>query len=557
MSPVTRPLARRGLAVGAVVALGAAAAAPAYAAIVGAPIAYSASDAALSLTPIGTHETGVFDESAAEIVQFHAATQRLFTVDALAGQVRVLDASDPTDPTELLDLVTAGVTAADKSVIPAGAVANSVAVREDGLVLVAVESDPKTDRGWLVFFDAAGDGTALGAVRVGAQPDMVTITPDGSRAVTADEGEPNDDYDVDPEGTISVVSLPGTVAVPKQAKVRTATFHSYEGSRLPEGVRIFAGIDGANHPVSRNLEPEYVTVDAASTTAYVTLQENNAIAVVDLHTARVTDILPLGAKDHAVAGNGIDASNRDGGVSIQTWPIHGLYMPDAIASYTVDGETYLVTANEGDAREWGDYEEPVGYDDLVLCDDNPAAGLGDNELLGRLDFTPESGLSADGSCYEELYAFGARSFSIWTTDGAQVFDSGDDFEQITAAAAPESFNASNTNNELDNRSDNKGPEPEGVTIGEVEGRTYAFVGLERVGGVMVYDVTDPAASTFVTYVSNRDFGFDPEDELASAGDLGPEGLAFIPAADSPSGAPLLAVANEVSGTTTLFEISIR
>ncbi|WP_228372735.1 choice-of-anchor I family protein [Demequina maris] len=555
MSPVTRPLARRGLAVGAVVAIGAAAAAPAFATIVDAPITYSASDAALTLTPIGSHETGVFDESAAEIVQFHADTQRLFTVDALVGQVRVLDASDPTDPTEVSDLVTAGVVAADKSVIPAGAVANSVAVREDGLVLVAVENAPKTDKGWLVFFDAAGDGTALGAVRVGAQPDMVTITPDGTTAVTADEGEPNDDYDVDPEGTVSVVSLPGTVSAPKQSKVRTATFHSYEGSRLPDGVRVFAGIDGANHPVSRNLEPEYVTIDESSMTAYVTLQENNAIAVVDLHTARVTDILPLGAKDFSIEGNGIDASNKDDAITIQTWPIYGLYMPDSIASYSVDGETYLVTANEGDAREWGDYEEPVGYDDLVLCDDNPAIGLGSSKKLGKLDFTPESGLSADGSCYEALYAFGARSFSIWTTDGTQVFDSGDDFEQVTALAEADHFNASNTNNEFDNRSDNKGPEPEGVTIGAIDGRTYAFVGLERVGGVMVYDVTEPTASTFVTYVNNRDFGIDPEEDLASAGDLGPEGLAFIAAEDSPSGTPLLAVANEVSGTTTLFEIT--
>ncbi|WP_228373637.1 choice-of-anchor I family protein [Demequina soli] len=558
MSSATRPLARRGLAVGAAVALGAAAASPAYAAIVAGPASLSAPDAAVALTPLGTYETGVFDASAAEIVAFHARSQQLYSVDANVGEVNVIDQSDPSAPTLVGTLAVAGIVDASGAVIPEGSEANSVAVRDDGLVVVAVESATKTDRGWLAFFDT--DGDALGAVRVGAQPDMVTVTPDGRMAVTADEGEPNDAYDVDPEGTVSVVTLPKKVAVPTQDAVRIADFHAYEGDALPDGVRVFAGIDGIDHPVSRNLEPEYVAVDAKSRTAYVTLQEADAVAVVDLASATVADVWSLGAKDLSIEGNGIDPSDKDGAIAIQTVPVKALYQPDSIATYTSRGTTYLVTANEGDSRDdWGDYEESVRIKDLgkdgvaPLCHGVLTSAQLGNAALGRLTVSKASGLSADGSCYEDLYAFGGRSFSIWTTDGTQVFDSGDDFERITAETLPAYFNSSNDGTEMDNRSDNKGPEPEGVTIGEIRGRTYAFVGLERIGGVMTYDITSPAAPSFVQYVNNRDFAADPES--SAAGDLGPEGLAFIAAKDSPTGEAMVAVGNEVSGTTTTFSVT--
>lgn len=535
------------------------------------PLTATADGARITLEVLGTYESGVFDKSAAEVVAFHGRTARVFVVNAQAGVVDVLDASDPTAPVKVLSIAVSGVVDAVEDEIPEGAVANSVAVRPDGLGVIAVENDPKTDDGWLVFFDAAGDGAALGAVRVGAQPDMVAISPDGRVAVVADEGEPNDDYSIDPEGSVSVVTLPRRVAAPGQSAVATADFREFEedGSKdLHEDVRIFAGIASSEFPVSENLEPEYVAIDRTSRTAYVALQENNAVAVVDLGSAEVTDIWPLGFKDHGLPGNGLDPSDRDGtyaedgssAIDIRTVDgLYGVYQPDGINSYVTRGREYLVTANEGDAREWGDYEEGARVRDLgddgipPLCAGSPLAGLTDDADLGRLNVTLENGLrtSGDGApCFENLFAFGARSFSIWTTDGEQVFDSGDSMEQVTAAAVPAFFNSNHSETNLEGRSDDKGPEPENLAIGSVQGRTYAFIGLERIGGVMVYDITVPAESSFVTYVNNRDFSVAP----AAAGDLGAEGVAFVPANSSPTRTPLVIVGNEVSGTTTLFEV---
>lgn len=533
--------------------------APATASVVAEPVRHAADDAAVRLTPVGTYATGLFDQASAEIVVHHAATQRLLVVNAESGQVDVLDASDPTAPTKVGTISVAGVVDAGGTTIPAGAAVNSVAVRADGLVAVAVEHATKTERGWVAFADAT-TLAVLGAVRAGALPDKVSISPDGAWAVSADEGEPADDYSTDPAGSVTVVALPGTVTAPGQDAVRTAGFAAYDADgALPEGVRVFGPVGPGYPPVlpSLNLEPEYVEVVGG--TAYVTLQEADAIATVDLASATVTDLRALGTQDHGDVA--LDPSDRDGGVALRTFEgLRGMYQPDAITSYEAGGTTYLVTANEGDVREWGDYVESARVKDLgkdglaPLC--APLTGLKGDADLGRLNVSTASGLSEDGTCYAELHAFGSRSFSIWSTDGTLVYDSGTSFEEVTAAAAPGAFNSNHTVTNLEGRSDDKGPEPEAVAVGEVGGRTYAFVGFERVGGVAVYDVTDPTDVAYVSYVNNRDLSVSVEDggDLAAAGDLGPESIAFIAAEDSPTGSPMIAVGNEVSGTTTLFAV---
>ncbi|MFO7960631.1 MAG: choice-of-anchor I family protein [Nitriliruptoraceae bacterium] len=530
----------------------------------------------IELDTLGTYETGVFDESAAEIVAHDPGTQRLFVVNANNGLVDVLDVSDPADPTRLFALDPAGASAADGSAVPSSeAIINSVAV-SDGLIAAAVEAPTKTDDGWVVFFDV--DGAVLNALRAGALPDMATFTPDGRTLLVANEGEPDDDYLVDPPGSVSVIDLSEPITELDQSSVRTADFTAWDpgGSRtLDPDVRVFGPEDESLLP-STNLEPEYIVPDADNRTAYVVLQENNATAVLDIDAAAFSDVWPFGFKDHLLPGNELDVSNRDEAISIESWPVRGMYQPDGFDAYRWRGQTLLVTANEGDSRDWDGYSEEERFRGATtnndeVCDGSPIARfladdnsipdleeLREDTALGRLKVTTtlgraDDGRSADG-CLHSAVAYGARSFSIWTTDGTQVYDSGSEFERITAELLPEDFNANNDDNDsFDARSDDKGPEPENVTIGRVTGRTYAFIGLERIGGVMVFDISDPRAPFFVQYLNNRDFTADVD--TSAAGDLGAEGLLFIEAGDSPTRRPMLAVANEVSGTTTLFDIS--
>ncbi len=288
----------------------------------------------------------------------------------------------------------------------------------------------------------------------------------------------------------------------------------------------------------------------------IALLPGGSIAVVNdndfgLAGAGISDDSVLGIIDFG-KNYGLDASDRDNGIKIVPQPVFGMYQPDALDTYIANGKTYIVSVNEGDAREYDTFEEEARISSLTL---DPTAfpngvELKNNANLGRLNATNTLGDIDNDTDFDQLYVLGGRSFSIWDTYGNLVFDSGDEIEQITAAVYPANFNASNDDNALDNRSDNKGPEPEALEIAELDGVTYAFIGLERIGGIMVYDMTDPKAPVFVKYVNNRDFTMDVE--TAEAGDLGPENIVFIAATDSPNGDALLVVSNEVSGSVSIF-----
>ena len=927
-----------------------------------------ANQKSISLTPIGTYASGIYALGGAEIVAHDPRTQRLFVVNAQAATVDVLSIRDPSHPAKVGEI----------DVTPFGAVANSVAVHE-GVIAVVVENAEKTEPGMVVFFNR--QLKFLNAVRVGALPDMLTFSPDGRWLLVANEGEPNDDYMVDPAGSVSIVDLRRGAAGVRERDVRTADFTKFNHAKLDASIRIF----GPNATVAQDIEPEYIAVSDDSRTAWATCQENNALAIIDIRSARVVQLVGLGFKDHSIVkpkpaeiytfdpatmppigmtaagqslflggfsglwfegidpvtgrykfithtdrgpnaeptgvnrpfllpeftpeivrfeldresgelsltqriplqrapgepltglpntaivngdtdtaynderavdllgteqsvdplggdfegiavdpdgsfwmvdeyrpaiyhfgdngvlierfvpigtgaaagqeegtfgtevlpevlsqrrqnrgleavavdngkiysfmqsplpnpatlsngdlnamrnirvvefdpatratrqfiyvlnnpapsenpddtradkigdavsfgngeflvlerdddsvpgdraaaiekkiyrfnlvgatdvsgitgtvgttgktvdqltveemvangirpiekilhvdlneagynqvqkvegltlidpqklavlndndfgvasiivnpdgtftlnyqpeptqlgiiettGNGLDASDRDAKINIRQWPVKGLYLPDAIASYRVGRKTFLITANEGDAREYDAFEEAVriGDDEVIL---NPAEFpngqmLKNDANLGRLNITTAMGNSDAG--FTELFVFGGRSFSVWESTGKLAYDCGDLLERITAEAYPSNFNASNDNNTFDNRSDDKGPEPEGVVIGKVLGKPYAFIGLERIGGVAVFDVSDPGAPKFIEYVNNRNFDVEPEidDEQGNpaAGDLGPEGLLFISHDASPNGRPLLVVGNEISGTTTIYQI---
>ena len=426
----------------------------------------------IQLEKIGGYETGIFDDGAAEISAFDPISSRLFFVNANAATVDVLDLSVPSNPTFLFSI--------DATAFGSGA--NSVAVN-NGRVAVAIQADPSQDPGSVVFFDT--DGNFLSQVTAGALPDMVTFTPDGRYVLVANEGEPDDDYAIDPEGTVSIIrALPDASKI-KQNDVRTVSFTAFNHVNLDNSIRIF----GPGASVAQDLEPEYIAVSDDSRYAYVVMQENNAVAVINILTARAVALKGLGFKDHSKYGNAFDASNRDDVINITNWPVYGMYQPDAIGYYTSNGKGFLVTANEGDARDYDGFSEEERIGDLNLDPDvfPNAEELQEDENLGRLNSTTATG-DIDGDGYhEKLFAYGALSFSIWSAaNGKQVYDSGDDFEQITASLLPDDFNSTNDENDsFDNRSDDKGPEPEGLVLAEVNGKNYAFIGLERIGGVMV------------------------------------------------------------------------
>lgn len=489
------------------------------------------SAASISLKKLGTYESGLIDESAAEIVAYDKRSKRLFVTNAKDQSVDVLSIRNPRYPHKLfaLDLTPYGEP-------------NSVSVSR-GIIAVAAAADEVDTKGQVVFFNR--HGKFLNSLEVGFLPDMLTFSPDGKKLVVANEAEPNDDYTVDPEGSVSVISINKPIKYLSQANVANATFEAFNDAILDDSVRIF----GPDASVAQDLEPEYVAISADSSTAYVALQENNALAVVDLATVEVTDIIGLGTKNYNTIQTAMDSSDKDDAVNIRPVPVLGFYQPDSIAAYEFNGETYIVTANEGDARDYDGFSEEERVDDLTLDQSilDAYPNIQDDEELGRLKTTTVNGdLDNDGDV-DQIFAYGGRSFSIFNaTTGNIVYDSGSDFARITAAISPELFNAN------DKRSDDKGAEPEALTLGKIGKRTYAFIGLERTGGIMVYDISNPQSPYFVEYVNNTRLEGDVD--LGTAGDVAPEGLVFIPAKDSPIRKPLLVVANEVSGTTTVYRI---
>lgn len=497
------------------------------------PVTYPASGVLTS------NVKGFVTLAGAEIPAYDAVSKRAFTSSGTG--IQVVDLSDPAAPVFLSTITPAtlgvpGLTSNDIS---------SVSVRKGqgmnpSVLAAAIIASPKTNLGHVVFLNAA-TGALLGSVEVGPNPDHLAFTPDGTKVLVCNEGETAGNVAADTTpGSVSIIDVSGGFASPVETRAGFGAFDAQAAALGAAGVRIFQG-----GVPSLDFEPEYLAISPDGSKAMVTLQEANAVAVLDIATATFTSVVPLGKKDFSTLRT--DVSDRDGaGASnlvnpVLGNPVFGLYMPDAIAAYQAGGQTYFVTANEGDDRN--DFITPAetttvgnaGYDldDTAFPNE---VDLKNQARLGRLTVSNAPGLRGDSNTdgdVDEILSYGARSFSILNSSGAIVFDSGDMIEMIMASQFLENYD--------DSRSDNKGPEPEGVTVATLGGRTYAFVGLERHHMVLVFDVTNPAAVTFTT-------------GLRRPGDLNPEGMLVVPAADSPSGRDLLLVTNEVSNTLTIFEL---
>ena len=557
-------------------------------------------NASITLGLVGRIQLNSDDpEGAAEIVQFHSASSTIYAINSAADEptIEIIDASTLTSDvlanplsSENLTSITLVLPTEQNSVQLAGP--TSLAVSGNWMA-VAMPAADKATNGMVLFYNGldTSSPTFVKAVEVGNLPDMVTFTPDASKVLTANEGEPSGDYTIDPEGSISIISI--VDGTPSDTSINIS-FSGYNGKQAdlekqgmhfpnPSGRTINRSLISTT--VAQDLEPEYITT--TNEVAYITLQENNGLAVVDLSDNSVK-VIGLGFKDWSEFQ--IDGM-EDGTVSFGQYDnLYGMYMPDTIATFQWKDANFLVTANEGDAREYFfDTLNTDGVQDEDLCnsaggqdfdeddgclsyteetqgrrlDYSPGSNLetiaGDDPRdfdftafpLGRLTVTNVLGDSDNNGEYEALYAYGARSFTIWDTNGLVVFDSGDDFERITASIHGNAFNNNNDENAGDSRSANKGPEPEALTVGQVGDKTYAFIGMERLGGIFVYDVTNPYDAMFVDYVINRD--------LTEGGDLigdsVPEGMVFVDATNSPTGNTLIIIGNEVSGTVSVWQIT--
>ncbi|SMC41938.1 choice-of-anchor I family protein [Pedobacter africanus] len=473
---------------------------------------------AATFAEIGTIDIG--ETGAAEISAYDPETKKLFVVknenEGLPNQVNRIEVIDFKNPSAMTVI-------SDIGMEPFGGAVNSLTVHS-GKLAAAIQAGDKTANGKIVVFKTS-DHSVISQVTVGALPDMVTFSPDGKYIMSANEGEPNATYTIDPEGSVSIISVNENYAV---TTVNFSSMASQQNALMQKGFRIF----GPNSTFVKDIEPEYITISSDSKTAWVTLQENNGIAKIDIPSKTISNIFPLGFKDYSLDGTEIDPTDDNKAYAAAKWPVKGIYMPDAIAVLESNGIPYLFTANEGDAREYDTFVEVKRVKDKTITLDPTKfpdwAELKKDGKLGRLNITTTLGdIDGDGDL-DELYSLGARSFSVWNgSNGSLVFDSKNELDKKTVEA--ETYD--------DGRSDDKSVEPEGIAIGTVGNKKVAFVGMERADAVAVYDLTNPASPVFL--------------KLLKCGDA-PEGLLFIPAKDSPTKKSLLVVSSEGDGVVKVY-----
>lgn len=503
------------------------------------------------LNKIGSYEVGTHNEDGgvAEIVKYNKDNGKFYLVNGSSNppSLDIVSLGDGQGELKREKTVLVKELSETKGFV-FGDLTSVVVNTESDLVYVAVQEADAAKAGKILALNY--DGELVKEYAAGIQPDMIISTADGKYVLTADEAEHRTGVaGADPKGSITIVDT---------ASGKSVQAYFDKPGVIADDVHIRGAVDangiiagkGTKADALYDLEPEYITISGDGKLAYVTLQENNAIATIDIAKGEVVSVKALGHKDYNDPANELDIV-KDGEIKFENVPFYGAYMPDGVASYTVGGKTYLVTANEGDATEWPNRVNASSVEEMKGKLDPESEAY--KFLQGTTDYDGVDVVTDRGN--DGIYMYGGRSFSIYEADTMkQVFDSGSDFEKITAVAVPDYFNTSNSKAKLDDRSEKKGPEPEDVKLGVIGDSTYAFIGLERVGGVMMYDVTNPMEPAFVSYVNTREFA-DADGEVILDTDTAPEGLEFIPAEDSPTGNPLLLVAFEVGGKVGVFEVA--
>jgi MYXO-CTERM domain-containing protein len=440
-----------------------------------------------------------------------------------------------------------------------------------------IPSASTTTAGKVAFFDYRNPA-ALVTLDVGFHPDSVKFSADGTKLFVVNEGEFSASSGVNAPGSISIIDLAGinTLADVNSTNITSGNVSTYDFSsaNLAAGVTLegirnhsvaavgtsgtfigtvpnFVALAGSDPDFYKGMEPEFVVQNGNK--LYVSLQENNAIGTFDLTTNKWEKISSLGTIQQT-----IDASDQDGGANINDL-VRGLPMPDTIAHYSVAGTSYIVSVNEGDARpddrdisRFGDIAGGDSMNNILDTTLFPTTqtGVRDNSVLGRLNVSRLDGdTNADGKI-DTPTMIGTRSFSIWNADtGALVWDSGS-LESVLLGLEPamhnNNQNSFGTAPNTDSRSDDKGPEPEALTVGQFGSDMLAFVGLERQGGTLVYNINDPNNPSYVGYISAG--------ENYANGLVGPESMVFISAADSPTGTAMLVTGYEITNGIGVYSV---
>jgi hypothetical protein len=492
-----------------------------------------------------------YHAAGAEIFQYDAASQRIYAT--ASGKVRgleLIDLSQVTAPTQI-KLVNFRQTFLEVDLDSVSSVAIDPTDRGLGAVALIPE-DSNLHLGKVGFFDMK-TGKILGDIKVGYHPDSLAFSPDGRFIYVANEGEFVADGPQAP-GSISVIDLSEFSDFEQIDSLRAENF-DFSPQNLGESVNL-SGVR-SNQPGAAPkifLEPEYVI--GVGDKAYVSMQESNAIGVFDPQSKQWIAVHDLLTRTHD-----IDPSDKDDKAelfrTVAEGRLHHIPMPDMIAAYDNEVTTYLLTANEGDARPDGRDNRrvrqlgkkgypPLNRDYKHALSDLYGPHTFKNANLGRLEVSIVDGLNAQGEIVQ-LHTFGSRSFSILDAESGEiVYDSGSEFEAISARFGGKNYNANQESGDFDSRSDAKGPEPEAVTVGTINGRAYAFIAMERSGFVFIYDITDPKAAHCVSMI----------DTLGSKGlDVGPEYLQFIPAQESPNGQDILLIGFEASQTISAYSVA--
>ena len=524
-----------------------------------------ANEATVKITEISSITSGDGPASF-EISTYHAGSKRIFATNGVKNSIDIFDISDVANPKKIDSI----------SLERYGNDVTSVAAGRDVVVAAVLVTEtfsatgvPTTPNGKIVVFDT--NGTFLSATDIlGVLPDSVTFAPDGTTALVAIEGQPvcakddpattekeSTDYSKasDPVGGVSVVDLTD----PTAPVVRFAGFDQFTVEEMrAKGLAVSSVVDD----VSKDFEPEFVTA-ADNKTAYVTIQEANAIGKLNIETATFESITR--AFESKLSNTARDTSDKDSGAGPRNYRnVVGASQPDAIASFKVGSGHYFLTANEGDAREYTCLNDDLRAASLIVDpkrfgDWTTLSGTAD---LGRAKVNPNIGDKDGDGDIDTIHLRGSNSMTMYR-NGYAYWDSGDLLNQIqTQAFGVANINGSHSyskdlstmNYVGQDRSDDKGAEPEGVALGMVGDRRIAILGLERMTALAIFDITRPLEPVFQEWLQMLPTKATP---AADVKHWSPEGIVFVPADKSPSGKALIITSYELSGSLSIHEIEPR